>query len=92
MWQRTVSVTSSKHPWLVANPRDAAALLDPLALLPTLVAQEPAVAAQAATDLSAAFQELLISLIGAELSEQLLADAWTRPRTLPVPPPSANDS
>jgi hypothetical protein len=91
MWQRAVSVTSRKHPWLVANPLEGDALLDPSALLPTLVAQEPSVAAQAATDLSAAFQEILISLIGTRLSEQLLANAWMGPRALPAPPAPAND-
>jgi len=92
MWQRAVSVTSHKHPWLAANPLEGEALLDPVALLPTLVAQEPAIAAQAASDLSAAFQEILISLIGTRLSEQLLANAWMGPRALPVPPAPANDA
>jgi hypothetical protein len=92
MWQRAVSVTSRKHSWLAASPLEGEALLDPLALLPSLVAQEPSIAAQAATDLSAAFQEILVSLIGKRLSEQLLANAWMGPRALPVPPAPANDS
>jgi hypothetical protein len=92
MWQRTVSVTSHKHPWLTASSLEGEALRDPLALLPTLLAQEPTVTTHAASDLSAAFQELLISLIGARLSEQLLANAWMGPRVLPVPPAPANDS
>ncbi|HTH80688.1 MAG TPA: hypothetical protein VL593_17075 [Ramlibacter sp.] len=91
MWQRAVSVTSRKHLWLTANSLEGEALLDPQALLPTLMAQEPTVTAQAASDLSAAFQELLVSLIGARLSEQLLANAWMGPRVLPVPPAPAND-
>lgn len=92
MWQRSVYLASRKHPWLVVNPLEGEALLDPLALLPTLLAQEPSAAAQAASELSASFQEILVSLIGARLSEQLLGNTWMGPRALPSPPATANDS
>lgn len=92
MWQRTVYVTSREHDWLVANPLDGEATLDPMALLPTLLARDPSDAAQAAIDLSCAFQDILVSLIGAGLSEQLLGSAWMGPRTLPATTAPANDS
>lgn len=76
LFKRSIYLTRNTHPWLsVVN--DGA---EPSAALQVVLAQQDrieAIAANAA--LLQNFQELLISLIGASLSERLLRSVWETP-------------
>jgi len=87
LFSRSLHVTSKTFPWLAmaGNNGNGAALLAGLKL--RLAGQETAAAAEASDALLVNFTELLATLIGASLTERLLAPVW-----LPPPPESEQES
>jgi hypothetical protein len=87
LFGRSLHVTSKTFPWLAMAENDGsnAALLT--GLKARLAGQEPAAAAEASDALLGNFTELLTTLIGASLTERLLAPVW-----LPSPPESEQES
>lgn len=80
LFGRSLHVTGKAFPWLVAtagNDGDGAARL--VGLKARLASQGPAAAAEASHALLANFTELLATLIGAPLTERLLAPVWLPP-------------
>jgi hypothetical protein len=80
LFGRSLHVTGKAFPGFVAtagNDGNGAALL--AGLKACLAAQEPAVAAAAGQALLVNFTELLATLIGASLTERLLAPVWLPP-------------
>ncbi len=76
LYDRTLHLVGASHPWLMESAGDAAALTD-LVFLGDAFAQQSAVdAADAGDALINTFNGLLISLIGAELTEKLLHSVW----------------
>ena len=76
LFSRSLHVTSKTFPWLAmaGNDGSSAALLT--GLKARLADQEPAAAAEASDALLGNFTELLTTLIGASLTERLLAPVW----------------
>lgn len=78
LFKRSLHRTASRHVWLepakLAGDDAACNLADLQALF---AAQAPATATEAGSMLFMNFRELLTSLIGAPLSEQLLKAAWS---------------
>lgn len=80
LFSRSLHVTGKAFSWLVAmagNDGSSAALLAGLKV--RLAGQEPAAAAEASHALLVNFTELLATLIGASLTERLLAPVWLPP-------------
>lgn len=73
LFSRTLHVTAAQHAWLEPAKAGADGTACDLAQLQALfVAQPPAAAAETGSALFMHFRELLASLIGPRLSEQLL--------------------
>jgi hypothetical protein len=87
LFSRSLHVTSKTCPGLATagNDGNSAALL--AGLKARLAGQETAAAAEASQALLVNFTELLATLIGASLTERLLAPVW-----LPPPPESAQET
>jgi hypothetical protein len=79
LFSRSLHVTSKTFPWLAMaeNNGNSAALLTSLKV--RLAGQETAAAAEASVALLVNFTELLATLIGASLTERLLASVWLPP-------------
>ncbi len=79
LFSRSLHVTSKTFPWLAMaeNNGNSAALLT--SLKARLAGQETAAAAEASVALLVNFTELLATLIGASLTERLLASVWLPP-------------
>ena len=81
LFKRTVHLTALRHPWLAAAQAgggdDAAA--DLVQLTAMFAAQTPSVALEAGDELFEKFRGLLVSLIGARLSERLLQPPLSTP-------------
>jgi len=79
LFSRSLHVTSKTFPWLAmaGNNGSSAALLASLKV--RLAGQETAAAAEASDVLLVNFTELLATLIGASLTERLLAPVWRPP-------------
>jgi hypothetical protein len=76
LYRRSVHLTSVGHSWF-ASSRDAVhTTLDLPALEAALTAQDNVEAAAGGGDLLQAFHELLASLVGTSLTEQLLCSIW----------------
>jgi hypothetical protein len=76
LYRRSVHLTSVGHSWF-ASIRDAVhTTLDLPALEAVLTAQDNVEAAAGGGDLLQAFHELLASLVGTSLTEQLLCSIW----------------
>jgi hypothetical protein len=83
LW-RSLHLVSTTYPWLPAAPPVDAFAFDPAPLCAVL-AQRPVEEAAAAThSFLQTFRQLLVSLIGASLTERLLRAAWGPP-TEPSP-------
>ena len=84
--QRSVHLTAVQHPWLRAG-QGAGGLsgLDAAALTAVLAQQDAAQALACGSRLLTTFHGLLISLIGASLTERLLRPVWqTPPKSAPA--------
>lgn len=89
LYKRAVHLAIAERPWLAAAYRGPLGPLETDALHAVLVLQPRARAAEAANAISDIFRALLSSLIGADLTQQLLPPA--QPRT-PGGTFAANDS
>jgi len=90
LWQRSLHLAAAAHPWLSAGqpdggPPDAAALVAALGGR----GRDDAVAGS--NRLLATFHELLVSLIGASLTERLLRSVWGPASGAPGRGPTAQD-
>lgn len=85
LFKRTLHVTAAQHSWLEPAKASAEGVACDLAeLMALFAAQPPAAAAQAGSALFMNFGELLTSLIGPRLSEQLLQPAWPPSSSAPA--------
>jgi hypothetical protein len=73
---RSVHVAGQTHVWLNEIKEGLPAAIDLQALTALLARQSPATAAACGGLLLHSFHELLVSLIGASLTERLLRSAW----------------
>jgi hypothetical protein len=77
LFKRTLHLTAARHAWLAplkSGPDDP---VDMAHLTTFFAAQPPSQAADAGNALFEIFRELLVTLIGAPLSERLLQAAWS---------------
>lgn len=83
LFKRSLHVAATRHAWLAPlRDADAATLeLEPLTAL--LGAQTPGAARAAGGELFEIFRELLVSLIGAGLSDRLLQPIWPASSSAP---------
>ncbi|MGM9482797.1 hypothetical protein ACS5PN_16505 [Roseateles sp. NT4] len=85
LFKRALHLTASRHAWLEpAKAGGDGAACDLTELKARIAAQPPAVAAEAGSALFTNFRDLLASLIGARLSEQLLQTAWSTSSSAPA--------
>jgi hypothetical protein len=77
LFKRTLHLAATRYHWLapLKSGSDDAADLDQLSAL--FAAQPPALASEAGSALFEIFRDLLVTLIGAPLSERLLQTAWS---------------
>jgi hypothetical protein len=76
LYRRSLHVSRTAHPWLAPTPADGS-LAGELAALQALLQQQARDEAASATrTMLRTFDDLLVSLIGASLTEQLLASVW----------------
>ena len=87
LFSRSLHVTSKAFPWLAMAGNDGNGAARLASLKARLAGQETAAAAEASHTLLVNFTELLATLIGASLTERLLAPVW-----LPPPPESEQES
>ena len=83
LYHRSLKLCAARHPWLAADMPSPMAPADTELLRAALLQQTPAEAAAGASALFQTFRDLLASLVGAALTEQLLQPVWA--------PPSAAD-
>jgi len=85
LFQRSVRLASEQHPWLECVQGGVQKIVD-LSELRSVVERQDAASAKSGGDaLLLAFRELLVSLIGPLLSEQLLGSVWARAMRGPSP-------
>jgi hypothetical protein len=76
LYRRSLHLTAPAHPWLAGAGQGLQTPMD-LAALRSVLAQQPSAAAAAGGGaLLQRFHELLTSLVGPSLSEQLLRSVW----------------
>ena len=88
LYDRSLALASTRHPWLASGHPVAPDAIDPSALYAALVNQPPAEAAAGGSALLQVFRDLLSSLIGTSLTDRLLREVWPRP----TDPATAEDS
>ena len=76
LFKRSLYLTAAVHPWLDAQHEGTRTFMDPAALKALLAQQSSALAATGGNAFLQTFQELLASLVGSSLSEQLLSSVW----------------
>ena len=79
LFNRSLYLTATAHPWLIVGHQGATAAIDPSALQAVLARQDAAEAAAGGIALFQQFRELLASLVGAPLTDRLLQPTWARP-------------
>jgi hypothetical protein len=72
LYDRSVSLTSKKHPWLAASRAGTDNSVDSAALRSIVAQQSASDAAAGASEFLQTFYDVLVSLIGAALCEQLV--------------------
>lgn len=77
LYERSLYLTRVHHPWLTAVPENVDARMDLPALEAVLAMQGSGAAAAGGGALLQALYELLGSLIGSSLAEQLLRTTWS---------------
>lgn len=83
LYQRSLYLAKTTHDWIDLSSEAAASRAD-FSSLRALLAQQTEEAARAGgTEVLETFSQLLVSLIGFSLSEQLLAAVWIQPTTGP---------
>jgi len=76
LYRRSLYLCRGTHPWLAANPEGGEARMDLTELKTVLTSQDSATAAAGGGAHLQALYELLGSLIGPSLTEQMLRSAW----------------
>ena len=76
LYRRSIHLTAVRHPWFAPMQAGMQTALDLPALEATLATQDSVDAAAGGGDLLQAFHELLASLVGTSLTEQLLSSIW----------------
>jgi hypothetical protein len=76
LFNRSVKHTATRFPWLGQDPQDALAVVDPSVLKAALLLQTAAEATAGVDSLFQSLHELLTSLIGSSLKDQLLRSVW----------------
>ena len=76
LFNRSVKHTAARFPWLGQDPQDALALVDPSVLKAALLRQTAAEATAGVDSLFQSLHDLLTSLIGSSLTDQLMRSAW----------------
>ena len=72
LFNRSVKHTAARFPWLGHDPQDALAVVDPSVLKAALLLQTAAEATAGVDSLFQSLHDLLTSLIGSSLTDQLL--------------------
>jgi hypothetical protein len=76
LFNRSVKHTAARFPWLGQDPQDALAAVDPSVLKAALLLQTADEATAGVDSLFQALHDLLTSLIGSSLTDQLLRSVW----------------
>jgi hypothetical protein len=79
LYHRSLKLCTARHPWLAANPTSPMAPADTALLHAALLQQTIPEAAAGASALFQTFRDLLASLVGAGLTDQLLQPVWASP-------------
>lgn len=77
LFKRTLHLAATRYPWLAQLKSSSDDAADVTQLTALFAAQPPALASEAGAALFEIFRELLVTLIGAPLSERLLQTAWS---------------
>ncbi len=72
MYDRSIALTARLHPWMAGARGRAKSLVDLAALQAVVIQQDNNSAARGTTALLQTFYEVLVGLIGAALSDELL--------------------
>lgn len=72
LFNRSVKHTAARFPWLGQDPQDALAVVDPSVLKAALLLQTAAEATAGVDSLFQSLRDLLTSLVGSSLTDQLL--------------------
>lgn len=83
LYNRSLKVAAREFPWLGEGHQGVLAAVDASALKASLLRQPPEVAVGGGIVLFITFHELLASLVGASLTDQLLSAVWTQPSGTP---------
>jgi hypothetical protein len=83
LFNRSLKIAMREFPWLGEGHQGALAAVDASALKAALVRQAPATAVAGGIRLFVTFHELLASLVGPSLTDQLLCAVWTQPSGVP---------
>jgi hypothetical protein len=81
LYRRSLYVAAREHPWLRKAYEGTESTMDLAALRLVLLPQGGAAAAAAGGTVLQAFHDLVFSLIGESLAEQLLRNVWALPAT-----------
>ena len=76
LFKRSVKHTAARFPWLGQDPQDALAVVDPSVLKAALLLQTAAEATAGVDSLFQSLRDLLTSLVGSSLTDQLLWSVW----------------
>jgi hypothetical protein len=79
LYGRSLNLTVHAFPWLGVGRNGVLATLDASAITTAVAQQAPADAAIGACALFQSFRDVLVSLIGPVLTDQLLGAIWTPP-------------
>jgi hypothetical protein len=91
LYQRSLHLTSAAHSWLAGAHEGVQTAVDLDAFRSVLVQQSGSIAAAGGTAFLQAFYELLTTLVGPSLTEQLLHHVWTNSSGGPTLPPRPQD-
>ena len=84
LFNRSLKIAIREHAWLGDGHQGVLAAVDASALKATLLRQTPDVAMAGGIALLVTFHELLASLVGPSLTDQLLCAVWTQPSSVPT--------
>jgi len=83
LFNRSLKIAIRDFSWLGEGHQGVLASVDASALKATLLRQAPDIALAGGTVLFVTFHELLASLVGPSLTDQLLCTVWTQPSGVP---------
>jgi hypothetical protein len=83
LFNRSIKIAIREFPWLGDGHQGVLASVDAPALKASLLRQAPDTALAGGVVLFVTFHELLASLVGPSLTDQLLCAVWTQPSGVP---------